>query len=723
MTSLCAPTPVTTNLERRFITSVCESRGVATEVGMVAFDPSTCDCYMLQYPDTPLYVRTMQQLNIYTSNQTLIPDTSDNNKIDMFIKENTGSAPLFVPRKFYNDMSGLQYVRQYGIKMKGNTMNLESKYYCLSALSALFKTLEEHNEVFFASHTIRFQYRVCEDVMMLDYNVSRDLELVKSLDSKNGISLYSMLNKCYTGMGRRLLRMMILQPSKDPMWINGRLNCLEDLLMNQEQFNFVNEALNGMIDIDKLIGAFIKKDKRNSVKQAERNINNLLMLKSFLVQIFNLSHLLQGCNLNIDLENILNNLKTDNLKDLYEIINGIVNEEVRFERGGINARNQRVYAIKAGNNGLLDVARIAYKEITDDVYNLIKKYSEEFGIELKINFSFNCYQISVPLRYEKENIPDLFLNFQKKKKEFICTTIELIKLNERINESLNEIYLISNQIISQVFEQVYKYIEDLYLVSESIAIIDTLQSLANYAISNDCVRPNFCNILALKDCKHPLKSYSNPLFIPNQVYANDNLNFHIITGPNMSGKSTYIRQIALLQILSQIGSFVPCKSAHFKIMDKIFTRLCNDDNSKSNTSTFMMEMTETSFILENLSENSLIIMDELGRGTSLRDGTAIAFSICNHLIKKRCFSFFVTHFLQVAESLSLYPNVNSFHLKSQLTENNSFKFYYEMQMGLNELKDYGLVLARNCNLPIPLINYSNKVLNIVTQYPFNHLAK
>ena len=263
-----------------------------------------------------------------------------------------------------------------------------------------------------------------------------------------------------------------------------------------------------------------------------------------------------------------------------------------------------------------------------------------------------------------------------------------MKYNERVFESLNEIALISEECIAGLYEGCRRYCPVLYQIADSLGTLDFLTSLAYYSLTVSTVRPEFSDTLAIKNSRHPLYEMTRDQ-IPNNFFCCDGLRFHFVTGPNMSGKSTYIKQAGVLTVLAQLGSFVPAEFASFRIIDRLFTRLHVEDAFEQNLSSFKMEVKEMMFIMENLTNQSLVLIDEFGRSTNPTDGMAINAAVCEILSSSCAFIYSVTHFYTVVNAFAGFPHVNVLHLK---VENNT-DFHYNVQNGVFSGSNYGIDLA------------------------------
>lgn len=300
-----------------------------------------------------------------------------------------------------------------------------------------------------------------------------------------------------------------------------------------------------------------------------------------------------------------------------------------------------------------------------------------------------------------------------------------MSLNERIHESLTEVYLMSDKAILDVVNFIRSEASVLYKVSECLAMLDMIQSFSHLCSLHQLgtiihirllVRPEFTDTLAIKKGRHPIRSLCIDSFVPNDTYASMEANLVLITGPNMSGKSTYLGQICLLSVMAQTGMFVPAEYASFRLCDRIFTRIGSDDNLDANASNFMVEMQQMSLILNNLTKHSLVIIDELGRGTSSSDGLSISFSICSYLLKRNCFVFFATHFTKLYKYFAKTLNVINLHLNVCM-ENHIGKplisYLYTISDGVCKVENYGIQAAQMAGLDTTITIRAMEISKIV----------
>ncbi|KAJ3021758.1 MutS protein msh4 [Thoreauomyces humboldtii] len=460
-----------------------------------------------------------------------------------------------------------------------------------------------------------------------------------------------------------------------------------------------------------------------SIRLAEQAINNVISFKHMMASLGTLKDATNGVSnaLLLAVQKILCDQRLDAMRDR---IDEVINDDVTFQKSAMGLRNQRCYAVKAGFNGLLDVARQTYKETTNDVYELVSSYGaidrdcvEKYDLTIKVQFNASTgFFLTIPGTGNAANdLPLEFINVEQKRKLCTFTSLKLLSYNDRIQESLTEVYLMSDRIIEELIQDVRKIASILYKAAEAVALLDMLVSFAHSCTISDRVRPEFTDTMAIKSGRHPIKEViCSDTFVPNDVYASEGSNMQIITGPNMSGKSTYLRQIALLTIVAQLGGFVPAEYASLRLVDKLFSRIGIDDSLQANASTFMLEMKETAFILQNVSSNSLIIIDELGRGTSTNDGLGITFAVCEELAKSKAFTFLATHYHELATVMEVYPNVVNLHLEVLATDGDAgVTCSYLVRDGIAGDVQYGLKLAKIAGFDDAIIARAEELSNAV----------
>ena len=320
------------------------------------------------------------------------------------------------------------------------------------------------------------------------------------------------------------------------------------------------------------------------------------------------------------------------------------------------------------------------------------------------------YYIRIPTsELEDRDLPEDFINAYRKKTMVECQTLDLLKFNQKIADSHHEVLQMSDKSIQDLIDDVRDDMAPLFKIAEAIALLDMIGAFAQLVTTKDYCRPELTQTLAIKNGRHPIRDTISEKYIPNDAYATQQTRFQIITGCNMSGKSTYIRSLALMTVMAQIGSFVPASYASFPLFHQLFTRMSLDDSIEANVSTFASEMREMAFILRNIDERSMVIIDELGRGTSTRDGLAIAIAIAEALVESRALVWFATHFRDLAKILAERNGVVNLHLSVDMSDANKMTMLYKISSGYVQEEHYGLALAKVVDLPPNVIRVAEQV--------------
>ncbi|KAL7285904.1 hypothetical protein ACG7TL_001015 [Trametes sanguinea] len=739
----------------RFIVAVLEGRGVGREVGIAAFDKDTGRVALLQLADCPTYVKTLHQMHLHNPSMILVPDTflsindlslpSGANRsqttsmlVQCMTDEFEGVPIEPVMRKYWNENAGLEFVNQLTVdddERAATLVAVSNKYYALSAASALFKHSELRLNTRFAASSLLIRYLQVEGTMLVDSDSARNLELVGNMSARRSAhSLFGLLNHTYTPMGARLLRVNILAPITVKAALEARLDVVEELIQSEDRFGEIKNALKPLnkLDLDKLISSLASSEVReiSSAKTASARVAQMLNLRNIVQSLPRLAKALQGSRSQL-LQIILEMISDDRLDKIAGLVGNSLNDEAVPAKGGLNGVNARVYA--ANFNRLLDVARETYKENVGDIYALRNRLSEELDLPLTLVYrdadaGFVFALKKTDLEDAGGELPRGFIDVTAQKGRMVFSSIELKKRNARMKDALDESLILSNKIIADLTDEIVVDIGALYKASEAVALLDVLWSFAHASIIRSYVRPEFTGTLAIKAGRHPVLEtiQAAGAMVPNDVYCCEASSFQLIQGPNMSGKSTYLKQIALLTIMAMCGCFVPAAYGSFRIHDALLTRLSNDDDLEKNLSTFANEMASTAMILGLAAADSLVLIDEVGRGTSVREGVAISHAIAEELIRLKSYVFFATHFGELATTLSRQPSVINLHLSVQKSRATASKFgltfHYKIIDGAPDSLDHyalalaivGLDLARLADLPAPVISEARRVAEVLT---------
>ncbi|XP_072314112.1 mutS protein homolog 4 [Eucyclogobius newberryi] len=714
------------------IVAVVEGRGLARgEIGMASLNLKCPELILSQFADTGTYAKVITKIHILVPLEILMPDTASEKgkgtKLFNLITENfSGASFTAIQRKYFNERKGLEYIQQLCASEYSTVlMEVQAKYYCLAAAAALLKYLEFIQNSVYAPKSLKVSFKGSEQTAMIDSASSTNLELVvNNRDHRSEHTLFGVLNHTRTSGGARRLRSNILEPLFDVDTINIRLDSIQEMLQNEELFFGLKNAIGHFLDIDQLLSVLVQIPKQETVQAAEAKITHVIQLKHTLDLVPRLRAVLRECNTAL-LKAYSTSLEDNRFDMILEQIKTVINDDTTYLKGSLNMRTQKCYAVRPNINEFLDIARRAYTEIVDDIAALVNQMGEKYGLPMRTSFSTaRGFYIQMKLDgmvLQDGKLPPEFIKVTKQKNNYSFMTADLIKMNDRCDEALREIFHMSYLVICQLLSTVYEHIHCLYKLSDAVSMLDMLLSLANACTISDYVRPEFTDTLAIKQGRHPiLERIAGQQPVSNNTYISEGSNFVIITGPNMSGKSTYLKQVALCQIMAQIGSFVPAEYASFRVADQIFTRIGVDDDFETSSSTFMLEMKEISYIIHNVSDKSLIIIDELGRGTSAEEGIGICHSVCEFLLSLKAFTLFATHFLELCQLESLYPNVENQHMEVQHTRSvetgdETVVYTYLINRGRSEERHYGLKAAEMTALPSTIIQEAKTIASNVSK--------
>ncbi|OXV11554.1 hypothetical protein Egran_00685 [Elaphomyces granulatus] len=713
------PTTATTSImSQEIICAISESRGVSTTVGLAFINLSMSEAVLCQICDNQTYVRTVNKIGVFDPIEILLMSTAKDpqSKLYSAIQESLPELTItFIDRKYWSDKSGHDYVEMLAFPetIESLKLFLDGNYFAACCFAAVLKYVEVEFDRSFVVHSLRIRFEPSEGSMMIDLSTVNSLELIQNIqNAKSKDCLFGLLNETLTPMGSRLLRSNILQPLTEENKIRERYDALEELSTKEEMFYLVRQALKGFLDSDKVLTALVLTPARPSFYHPEQCVNNVIMLKSYVSSIKPVHEALTGAQ-----SNLLLAIRTACAPAVYLPIQGLIdatlNEDVTYQSRPLDLRNQRIYAVKAGVNTLLDVARQTYKETNVDASDLVSKLAEDYHIHLDLKFdpARQFYICLSAAELDNEQLPDIFINCYRKKDRIECQTLDLVKLNQRINNAHDEVICMSDHSVQELINDVCTEISGLFRISEAIATLDMLAAFSQLVTTRDYVRPELTDALGIKAGRHPIREKIHATkFVPNDTYATRQTRFQIITGCNMSGKSTYIRSIALMTIMAQIGCFVPAQYASFPVVHKLFARAAAVDEIESNISTFATEMREMSFILQNVEPRSMVIVDELGRGTSTTDGLAIAIAIAEALVESQALVWFATHFRDLARIMAERCGVVNLHLAVQFSaEADRMTMLYRVEGGHVQEQFYGLVLAKLVPLPPGVLEGAEKV--------------
>ena len=548
--------------------------------------------------------------------------------------------------------------------------------------------------------------------MIIDSATNRNLELIETLREKQKKgSLLWVLDKTKTAMGARLMRNWIEQPLIEKKKITARQDAVEELYNDMITREEIREYLNAVYDLERLV-------TRISYRTA--NPRDLIAFKTSLGMIPPVKQLLSQAK-SAELKEI--DERMDCLEDIYDLIEKSIQDEppIMIREGGM---------IKEGYNEDVDKFRLSRTEGKTWLAELEAREKEKTGIKnlrVRYNKVFGYY-LEVTNSY-KELVPEDWTRKQTLANAERYITSELKELEDMILGAEDKLAALEYDLYCEVRDSIGEQVVRIQETAKAIAHLDVLASLACVAQSNDYVRPsiNTKGVIDIQGGRHPVveKMNNNQMFIDNDTYLdNKNHRISIITGPNMAGKSTYMRQSALIVLMAQIGSFVPAKSANIGIVDRIFTRVGASDDLASGQSTFMVEMTEVANILRNATSRSLLILDEIGRGTSTFDGLSIAWAVVEHISNPKLLgakTLFATHYHELTELEGKLDSVNNYCIAVR-EQGDDIIFLRKIIRGGAD-KSYGIQVARLAGVPDSVIDRAKEISSWLEETDVTDKAK
>lgn len=541
-----------------------------------------------------------------------------------------------------------------------------------------------------------------DENLVIDSSTERNLDLIQNSHdgSKNG-TLFKLMDHTMTSMGSRLLKNTIKTPLIDKVEIENRLNAVEAFLDNLNILDNVKSELDGIYDLERLIS-------KVSVKIA--NPRDLVSLKVSLQKIPRIKSLVSELlDWSVVFKDIQNNL--DEVPDVIKLIDNAIKDEppINLRDGGF---------VKDGYNDELDSLREIGSGGKDYIARLEATEREKTGIStLKVGFNkVFGYYIEVT-KAKARDLPPEYVGKQTLVNAERFITEDLKQMESKILNAEEKCKLIEEEIYKDVLQNISNHVKQLMVTAEAVALTDMICSFSTVAENFSYVKPRLTEdgTIIIKEGRHPvIEAKEKESFIPNDIELNpgDGRQIIILTGPNMAGKSTYIRQVALISIMAQMGSYVPAKSATLSLVDRVFTRVGASDDISRGQSTFMVEMSETANILNNATDKSLVILDEIGRGTSTFDGLSIAWAVAEFLhdnAGSKCKTLFATHYHELTDLALTKDRVSNLSMSVREFDGKVIFLRKVVPGGAN--RSYGIQVARLAGLPDSLIDRAFEILS------------
>lgn len=643
--------------------------------------------------------KLLDEINKYQPSEILYQDTFMSSGIDIsYTVDKLNISMSEAPEHYFDYDSATKVLQRHFHVMSLEGLGIKDYAELVVSTGAMLQYLYD-TQMNSLRHINHLELYSVDSYMLLDTATRRNLELTETLrDKQKKGSLLWVLDHTKTAMGARKLREYIEQPLVDANAINMRYDSIEALNENMISREELREYLNTIYDLERLM-------TRISIKTA--NPRDLLAFKNSIQYLPDIAHLLSTIN-STRFAQISEDL--DTLEDLYELLDAAIEEEppIAIKEGGI---------FKAGYLEEIDRLKSAKTECKRWLAALEEKERTKTGIKglkIKYNKVFDYY-FEVTNSF-KDMVPDYFIRKQTLANAERYTTDELEELSNTILGAEDRLYALEYETYVALRDQIGEALLRVQKTAHYIAEMDALASLSYVAQKYQFIRPTINNegIIDIKDGRHPVVERVVPsgTFVENDTYLNSvESRISIITGPNMAGKSTYMRQTALIVLMAQIGSFVPASYANIGLCDRIFTRVGASDDLASGQSTFMIEMNEVANILRNATKNSLIILDEIGRGTSTFDGLSIAWAVVEYIADKEILgakTLFATHYHELTELEGKLSSVNNYCI-SVKEDGENIVFLRKIIRGGAD-RSYGIQVARLAGVPDRVLGRANEIL-------------
>ncbi|BBM35832.1 DNA mismatch repair protein MutS [Pseudoleptotrichia goodfellowii] len=664
------------------------------KIGIAYIDITTGEFKVTEIDEDTEYMQLFSELNKIEPKEVLLTSSfyeTIKDKIDDFVQKNDATISIVNKvrdsEKLLTDYFGIVSLESYGIKGKKSVIE--------AAAIALdyAMTMQLENDL-----TVeKIEFLNVSNYADINSITRKNLELTKSQREKTVYgSLLWVLDKCKSSMGTRLLKRYINNPLLDIEEITKRQNDVQYFIDNILVREDLKEKLENIYDLERLLG---------KVTFGSENGKDLTALKNTVKASIEIIQILKDTS-------FFNDININVLIGIYRLIDESIDENAPFTvregniiKRGYNAELDEIHKImNSGKDFLLEIEK-KEKEATG-IKNMKIKYNKVFGYFIEVTKS------------NLDMVPDTYIRKQTLTNAERFVTPELKKYEDTIINSKAKIEDMEYYLFKEVSTKVKECKTDLVKLAEKLAYLDVIVSFSTVAIENDYIRPEITNDFSIdiKDGRHPVveKLIGRSDFVSNDTLLTEKERFTVLTGPNMSGKSTYMKQVALISIMAQTGSYVPASSAKLSIVDKYLTRIGASDDILTGQSTFMVEMSEVSNIINNATERSLIILDEVGRGTSTFDGVSIATAISEYIHEKiKAKTIFATHYHELTELENRYENIVNYRIEVE-EKAGKVMFLRNIVKGGAD-KSYGIEVVKLAGLPKEILHESKKILHRLEQ--------
>lgn len=680
-----------------YLCAICKGDN---ETGLCFADVSTAQFHITVVNNSTAEEQIINQLSTYQPKEILVNSAAlDYTSVADFAKSRLNAEAQLVDDEKFDFEQCANLILETLKKDEISSLGLGHSKTAVSALGAVIDYLKEVQKKEQIETPAEIDFFDDEEYLKLDISARRNLELTKSMmTGEKRHSLLWVLDKTKTAMGKRMIRNWIERPLMSVSKITKRQNSVCELADNLEKRDSLRESLTGVRDIERLMTRIVYGTANaRELKTLQQTIEKLPYIKEKLAD--------SAASLLKDIENSI-----DLLSDVKELIDSAIVDEPPFSvreggmiKKGFNADIDEFKSIMEDGAGVLASIETEQREITG-IPKLKVGYNRVFGYYIEVTNSY------------KDLVPETYIRKQTLANCERYITQELKELEGKVLGAKDREIALEYEVLCDVRNRVSNEVARLQKTAKALAVLDVLLSLAEVAVTNNytCPQINTDGVIDIKDGRHPVVEalLDGAPFVPNDTLLDKDKNrCSIITGPNMAGKSTYMRQIALIVLMAQIGSFVPARSANIGITDAIFTRVGASDDLATGQSTFMVEMNEVSSILKNATENSLIILDEIGRGTSTFDGMSIARAVLEYVCKKKTLgakSLFATHYHELTAMEGLLDGVKNYSIAVKKRGDDITFLRRIVKGGADE--SFGIEVAKLAGVPDTVVKRAKVIL-------------
>ena len=683
--------------KNNFIMSIFKS---GIYFGISVCDISTGEFYSAEIKDDQNFPLVLDEIARYMPSELVINSMMSGcqEEMDKITERFESYITRFSDKFFTDDAEKIRYRFNFVDSNQKEIANIADKNLAVCSINALIEYIEQ-TQMTTLDHINKITVYNISKYMSLDINARRNLEITEKMrdKSKKGTLLW-VLDKTSTSMGGRALRRWLNDPLIDTTEINRRLESVKELKDDVILRGDVIENLKKVYDIERLAG---------KMAYGNANARDMITLKNSLSKLPDLKKVLANVNSSM-LKDLYENL--DELQDIYELVDKSIVEDppMTVKDGGI---------IKLGYDEKIDKLKTATTEGKNWIIQLEAEEKEKTGIKnLKVGFNKVFGYFIEVTKSNLDQVPERYIRKQTLTNAERYITEDLKNLENQILRAEEKVVNLEYNAFVQIRDEIAKNVKRLQKSANIVSTLDVLTSFATVAEDLNYCKPEVDNsgILDIKDGRHPVidKMLGTGVFVENDTYLDKEENrLSIITGPNMAGKSTYMRQVALITLMAQVGSFVPASEAHIGVVDKIFTRVGASDDLSMGQSTFMVEMMEVATILKEATQNSLVILDEIGRGTSTYDGLSIAWAVAEYIAdKEKCGAktLFATHYHELTELEEKLEGVKNYNIAVKEKGEDIIFLRKIIPGGTDE--SYGIHVARLAGVPKAVTQKADEIL-------------